>query len=418
MRGVKIYQHIRTNHLSCAGRLQLPSFTKNNMLYIKCNPAPPGFFIFREVFLLLQTIVQFLRDDRGAAVPAALLPLAAGTGLGFLAAHGLHHHLAHGLGVMPDGLGSLDPGAAVPVVAGMKNSGWEWNCGGRVLLAERNVARDAKLAWIPEQGENKTAAVHTGEKIQAITWQWPGDNRVFLVPSEVLDALARNVSLTKDVIIAVGHLFKKQHYPENRMFETSYRQLAELLALRWAGKRLIEDLDDALTLARWLTIRNHPVIRKLYPDGRIKELSHDTFGFIDRVSRIEIRDGHKIPRNRQPLEVCLSEMYAFVIKKLPAAPVPVAAIELAHKSPQRLRTPVKSLVYYLASRVPLKKIQLSLTTLAGILGYRNQRKDKLRRANENVLKILYPIMIRDFQNQGDGDVYEIILAGKHPSNGT
>jgi len=253
--------------------------------------------------------------------------------------------------------------AALPLVA-VVGAKWEWDCNGRILLAERNVARDTKLSRVPDEGRDRVGVVHTGEKVQALTWQWPGDGRVFLVPQEILDITAKSISLTKDLIIVAGHLYREQHYPENRVVETSYRQLAELLALEWAGKRLVEDLDDALTLARWFTIRNHPVIRKLYPDGRIKEISRDTFGFIDRVSRVVMKEGREIPRNRQPLEIYLSEMYAFAVKKLPATPVPVAALEAAHKAPHRLRTPAKSLAYYLASRVPLQRVSLTLATLA------------------------------------------------------
>ena len=292
----------------------------------------------------------------------------------------------------------------------MAGKKWEWECGGKIIFAERNTARDVKLCQSPREGVKKVSTLHTGEKIQVVSWQWPGDSRVFIVPAEILEILATYMTLTKDVIITAGHLYREQHYPNNRMIETSYRQLAELLGLEWAGKRLINDLSNALTLARWLTIHNHPVIRKLYPNGRVREFSRDTFGFIDRVSRIEIREGRKIPRNKQPLEIVISEMYASAIKKMPAAPVPVAAIEAAHKAPQRLRTPVKNLTYYLASRVPLERVKLSILTLADVLGYKSQRKDKLRRATDNVVNILYGIVIRDYISEND--IYTFVLAGK------
>ncbi len=107
---------------------------------------------------MLQEFVRFLRDDRGAAVPTTLLPLAAVSGLAALAAHSLHHHLAQG--VAPGGLGgNLDPGAAagagvaaVPVVAGATK--WEWECGGKMLLMNRDLARD-KLLFAPPRDNAK-----------------------------------------------------------------------------------------------------------------------------------------------------------------------------------------------------------------------------------------------------------------------
>lgn len=287
---------------------------------------------------------------------------------------------------------------------------WEWDCGGKVLLAERNAARDAKLSRVPTQGKEKVSVFHTGETTQAITWQWPGDSRVFLVPSEILDALARNISLAKDVIIAAGHLYREQHHPNDRVVRTSYRELAEKLGLVWAGGRLVRDLDDALLVARWLTIKNHPVIRKVYPDGRVREKADLTFGFINFYERLTVVEGKTIPHNKQPLRVCLSEPFSYTIKKLPAAPVPVAALEAAHKAPQRLRTPAKSLVYYLASRVPLQRVSLALLTLADILGYQNPRKNELRRAIENVVKVLHGVVVQDYTVEDD--VYTFALAGK------
>lgn len=358
-------------------------------------------------------IVDALVDERSGMRVEPLLQLFLGAALALACGLRLHYRDRVELGSL----------AALPLAAGAvkekreRGRGWEWECGGEILMAERNVARDARLGQAPKEGAQLPAAVaHTGEKVSAITWQWPGDGRVFLVPREILELMGI-MPMVKDVIIAAGHMYREQHYPGSKIVKTSYRQLADLLALEWAGGRLVRDLDDALTLARWVTIKNYPVIRKLYRDGRVKEFSRDTFGFIDRVSRIEIREGRRIPRNKQPLEICLSEMYAFAVKTLPAAPVPMAALEAAHRAPQRLRTPVKNLVYYLASRVPLGKVQLALPTLAEILGYQtDQRRDKLQRACENAIQVLYPVVVKNFNV--NGDVYTILLAGKRRLNGT
>lgn len=343
-----------------------------------------------------------------------------GTRIEFLApalmVAGLAYSLIHNLGWMAacDGA-TAKKTALLPLAAGIAKS-WQWDCEGNLLLAERNVARDPKISRIPEKGLEETGITHTGEKLPVITWRWPGDNRIFAVPKEILGVLSHNISLSRDVIIVLGHLFREQHYPKDRIIETSFHELAGKLCLEWAGGRLVSDLEDAILIARWLTIKNHPVIKKIYPDGRVREKVNLTYGFVNYYEKVTVMEGKNLPRNKQPLRICLSELYAFAIKNLPAAPIPVAALEAAHKAPQKLRTPAKSLTYYLASRVPLEKIQLSLSTLADILGYQSQRKDKLRLACENVLKVLHPIMIRDFQSQND--IFTIVLAGKTVSDPT
>lgn len=352
-----------------------------------------------------EALRQFWYDDRGATTAEPLPRMLLGAAAALALAHGLQHRQDH------LSLGSL---AALPLAAGgtKEKRGWEWDCGGGILLAERNTARDAKLARVPPKGYEKSGAIHTGEKEVVVAWEWPGDGRVFLVPVELLGNLRTSISLCKDVVIVVGHMYREQNYPSNRIITTSYRQLADMLALGWAGGKTIEDLDQALTLARWLTIQNYPVIRQLTVNGNIKEMSRDTFGFINQISRITIREGKQIPRNRQSLEITISELYALMLRRLPAAPVPVAALEAAHKAPQRVRTPVKSMAYYLASRVPLSYVQLSLSNLAAILGYRNPRKNELRQAVENVANILRGIIIADYHPDDDGETYTFNLAGK------
>ncbi|SMB96043.1 hypothetical protein SAMN00808754_1388 [Thermanaeromonas toyohensis ToBE] len=294
---------------------------------------------------------------------------------------------------------------------------WEWDCGDPVLLVDRNVARDVKLTRVPPKGNVVGAtAMHTGEEVDAIAWKWPDDGRVFLVPRELLRQLKPTMPLVRDVIVAAGHLYRTSGYPENRVIETSYRQLAQTLALSWTGKlvadkeKVIGPLEMALTLARWLTIKGQPVIRRVDQHGRIEEISYETFGFIDRVSRIAVRNGRELPVNKQPLEIELSAMYTLMLEMLPAVPFPVKALEAAHRAPRRLRTATKNLAYYLAGRVPLEKITLAVSTLADITGFRNSHRTELRRSVERVVGILNPIMIRDYYVEGDVYVFE--LAGR------
>lgn len=355
---------------------------------------------------MLIQLQQLLADERSCVDLSHLVPLALAAAGGLALAHGLE------AGLNRENLGW---GLGVGLAAGVrtrKGRGWEWECGGEVLLSERNVARDTRLAQVPVKGYEQDGVIHTGERETVVTWQWPGDGRVFLVPARILELVPRNMALARDIIAVTGHLYRQQHYPDNHTVITSYRQLAEILRLEWAGQRLVNDLDNALLIARWITIRDYPVIRKLFPDGHIKEQSRHTFGFIDHFSRLEIREGRKIPRNLQPLEIGLSDMYAHAIKTLPAAPIPLTALEATHAAPRSLRVPAKNLMYYLASRVPLQYVKLSLATLTEILGYRNPRRYEVRQSVERVARVLEGVIIRDCAYDQANDVYTFILAGK------
>ncbi|WP_027716922.1 hypothetical protein [Desulfovirgula thermocuniculi] len=344
----------------------------------------------------MNALVAWLRSDRGAILADPLAALA--TGLLALA----HHD--------PATIATLAL-VLVPVLAGMAAGAgrWEWDCGGKVLLVEKNAARDSALARVPEEGIEKTTTTHTGEKVTAVTWQWEGDKRVFLIPANILETFITAAPLARDLILIVSHMYREQGFPADRVVVTSYRKLAENLGLAWGGTTTREDLENALLVARWYTIQNHPVIRKIQ-GGKVKEKGEITFGFISWWERLTMVDGRNIPRNKQPLRICLTEPYAWAIVHLPPAPVPALALEAAHKAPRRLKTPVKNLIYYLAARVPLERVSLSTNTLAEILGFQNSHRTELIRSIENVIKVLHPVMVKNYDRKDD--VYEIHLTGK------
>ena len=367
---------------------------------------------------MLQTFVRFVKDQRGAAVPTALLPLGVVSGLAALAAHGLltHHHLAQALGVTPDGLGgNLDPGAAgvgaaVPVMGGTVKKGWEWDYGGRVMYVTRDVARDRNIFRVPSEGYQKEKNIHTGEIRDVVTWRWPGDERVFLVPIDLFQVASLG-GMIRDVVSATGQIYRDQHFPENRIITTSFRKIADIIGLEFNG-RVADELELCLAYARSFTVYNHPVITQLNKDGTIKKRSKVTFGFVDCVARVDILNGKPVPKNRAPIEITISNLYAAALKELPPAPLPCAALEAAHKAPRKLRPAIKNMAYFLAARVPAKKVKLLVPTMLEVMGYsgrKDNRMDRCRKPIENVLSKLHSIMVENYYYTNDG--YEIILAG-------
>ncbi|MEW6276774.1 MAG: hypothetical protein AB1556_16900 [Bacillota bacterium] len=101
---------------------------------------------------MLQTLVRLLRDDRGAATPSTLIVIAATSGLAYLAAHGLTHHLGVAQGGTPDGriAGNLEPGAATRIGAATVPVG---------------------VGMLKRGGYQKETYIHTGEIKDVVTWR-------------------------------------------------------------------------------------------------------------------------------------------------------------------------------------------------------------------------------------------------------
>lgn len=379
-----------------------------------------------------------MKDDRGAAVPTTLLPLAVVSGLACLVAHGMHHHLGHlAHGVTPDSLGNLDPGAAgagmaaVPVISGVSGvPKWEWECGGKMLLVNRDIARDRLLFASPKGNQEATEApidLHDGTRIDqpGLSWEWPGDGRVFLIPLELAER-AGLLGLTRDVVAYLTRCYViEQREGSDNEIHFHMRELANALGLTWRGRDTVEALTHALDLGRALTVRNMPVrVKTRVPTNRertkfkeVVEVKRITFGFLDGWGRTVMRDGKPIPINKQPCSALLSRWYQHMLDKFPVAPVPAAAIEAANNAPARIRGAVKNLAYHLAARVPAPegKVRLLLPTLQEIChigGYR--WPSEICKSLENVMKILHPTLIRDFHYEKDG--YDIFLAGTVKNN--
>lgn len=380
---------------------------------------------------MIDKIIQLIQDERGAVALEVFPLLAAGAGLAWMAAHGASHlPLAPDIGGLPDqGISQVMPapevaGAVATGVAGVVatgvagavggKQGWQWDNEGEIIYVSRNMARDRNMFRVPSKGLKKREQVlHNGEVQDVVSWQWPGDERVFLVPTELFH-VARLGGLVRDVISVSGQLFREQGFPVHII--TSYRKIAELLGLSFNG-RVADEIEMCFAYARCFTVKNHPVIAQIDKTGKVKKQDIVTFGFIDYVARADIRDGKKIPKNRAPVSIVLSALYATALRELPSSPLPVAALEAAHRAPWKLVVPAKNLVYYLASRVPMREIRLLLPTIRDILGFKERSDGKLartRHAIENTLNILYPVMIDDYQYSDDG--YNITLSGKSGNN--
>ncbi|AEG15202.1 hypothetical protein Desku_1622 [Desulfofundulus kuznetsovii DSM 6115] len=270
------------------------------------------------------------------------------------------------------------------------------------IARDRNIFLNPKLSNpIPEHGY-----LHTGQTTEVVAWRWPGDDRVFLIPAEFIEKFPGG--LARDVVAYIGQAYREQHYPEDLRVKIYLRQLATGIALGW-GTRTKEMLDDCLAFARFFTIQNYPfsILRK---DGTVKTVEKRTFGFVDDVGRVTVWDGREIPPNKQWYNIYLSRLYAEALKTMPAAPFPVAALEAAHRAPRKLITPAKNLAYYLAARVPAQKVRLLIPTIQEILGYSDTNTTYARRAIENVLNVLHPVMVSNYNFTNNG--YDIELSGK------
>jgi hypothetical protein len=298
---------------------------------------------------------------------------------------------------------------------------WQWdnlNDNDKVLLVDRNMARDRNLFRSPSEiGDPQVGMLHNYEFCsEVITWQWPGDDRVFLVPLELFHN-AKFGGLVRDVIAWCGQKFRDDHFPENRKISAHLRGVAEGIGLSWNGGEVRQEIDKILAFARCFTIQNYRVIDELTKSGQVKGETRVIFGFINMVGRATIRDCRAIPRNKQWYDIELSKVYCKALRQLTPAPLPVKALEVAHCAPRKIRASIKNMAYYLAGRVPQREVRLLLPTCREICNLVEQPAKyeyQTRQAVEKVFSSLFPIMISDYSYVNKG--YDIQLAGKLPNN--
>ncbi|MCL6478822.1 MAG: hypothetical protein K6T65_10435 [Peptococcaceae bacterium] len=251
--------------------------------------------------------------------------------------------------------------------------------------------------------------VHSGEHMDVYAWRWEGDERVFLVPLELFEKGVGPSGLARDVISWAAQAFRDEHFPDDRNVYSSGKKIAESIGLAWNGRNC-QAIDDVIGFARYFTIQNYRVVKKVNKKGEVIEEELVNFGFFDETARIGMRNGVRYAPNRRPYRIQLSSRYADAVKNFPPAPVPVAALEAAHAAPWRVQDAVKNIAYHLAARVPAQEVRLLVSTLQEIMLLSGSRMDKTRKAIENVLSTLYPVMVKDYQFSNGG--YNILLSGK------
>lgn len=265
----------------------------------------------------------------------------------------------------------------------------------KFLKTERNVARDTKLAQIPTEGIEKTARIRTGETKKVVEWGWEGETRVFLLPREFADILME-LPFTRDVIMAVGHIYLQQGCPPDGKIKTTAREIAATLGLQWKGDLAVK-IEDALTLARLLTIRN---TRRKIQKGKIWYERTEIYGFLDSWTRIQVRDGRAIPANSQPIMIQLSPEFASALRNEFVIRIPLSAIQAARRAPARCRVAAKNIVFYLASLQPLECVTISASKLRGIAGI-TTRGDRASKTIQKCLTALQGVVVKKWEKEGD-----------------
>jgi hypothetical protein len=349
------------------------------------SEKPGGLFIFRRCF----TLLEFLKDDRGAAVPAAVLPLAAGAGLACLAAHGPAHHLAQGLAAPP-----------VAVVVGVVGTR-----GMPDLKFERNFARDARAFRCPANRRDVEKRVQHGVQDHqrnyvpvAAIWKWQGDQREFLIPKEFIPFLPK-MHFVRDVLAAVTTLWYRQK-PEDRKIYTTLREIARLAGIP-VNQENLREIQTALAFLRAFTIVNQEVITRLDRAGRKKETTMLTYGFVSYVGVEGMRDGKEVPPNKKRTIICIAEPYAALLNLLPPVAIPAWWLEAARKLPRKQVAHAKNMVYRLAAE-RRNPAEWKESTIAEIADFRGDRKEQ-QRAVRNLLDALAGAGVLSYQEHQNAE---------------
>lgn len=349
------------------------------------------------------TLTRFAKEERGAILADPLTALALGL-LAFLAQ--LHD---------PGTLATLAL-AALPVVAGVAAGAG----GGRgELKMERNFARDHLAFRCPARREDVEKEIrqqvydHQRNYIEeAAWWRWPGDKREFLIPREFIPYLPK-MHLVRDVLAAVTTLWYEQK-PRDRKIYTTLREMAQMISIAPNGAHL-KEIYDALVFLRSFTIINQEVVTKLDRTGKKKESRDLVWGFISYVAIITMRDGKRLPENKRPVEICITEPYAALLSLLPPAAVPGWWLETARKLPRRQVAHAKNLLYRLAGERKLPA-EWKESTIVEIADFRSERKVKRHQAVRDLLNALEATGVLNYQErQGtDGEPVYVIYPKRDP----
>jgi len=251
--------------------------------------------------------------------------------------------------------------------------------------------------------ENADILTYQGNKA---TWRYGDDDRVFMIPVEIINALPENNNLFRDIIAYVSQAYIDAGFPLSGRIQTTLRQITDGIGIAYNGDRA-KEIEDILTFAQMYRIQNQILYRT--EKGKYVEY-RATFGFVESMIRETRINGIDINPRYAKITIKLNDIYCQVLSgKLPMAPVPVAALRVANSGPRRLRTSTKNLIYRLAAFAPKTQIELTVGKLQEILGYKSARPDKLRTQIENILEQLRPVMIQNYYYVPEKQKYVITL---------
>ncbi|MGB9792576.1 MAG: hypothetical protein ACPLTR_08385 [Thermacetogeniaceae bacterium] len=338
-----------------------------------------------------------MRDETGAV--CSPLPILAATVAVLLVFYCDHHR---------DKLLSI--GVAVGLAGGIKEKPPQ------DLHLERNFARDTRMFRLPakkdpalEERKTVTRKTEQGEE-KLVQWQWKGDQRVFVLPLEVLKKMFYS-HLSRDVLAAVTTMYLMGKHEGNKVV-TSMREICQMLGL-CPNQKNYERIEEVLTWLRLFTIyqQNVPMLGedgKMYWGSRV-------FGFCDYAEWVKKDDyGNPLPARKQRVEIKLSDIYVKIItlrygkrsEKNMLCTIPVAALEAARKLPREHRVPVKNMVYYLAGRGG--RVVLSPEKIVDIAGYRPRWRNEVNQVVCNLLTSIEEAGIAKINKKENGN-FEITL---------
>jgi len=284
-----------------------------------------------------------------------------------------------------------------------------WENSAKTLTLPVNFCRDQYIfdTDVPKQNIETL----TKDQNQA-SWSRKGDisERCFYIPVDLVDKFPKNSNLFRDTIACVTQLYIDQSCPSSNIIASSIRQIADNIGIAYSGA-CAREIEESLIFARFYTVAHQP----LYKIEKGKTIKYDsTFGFINSVSKEVAIDGVPVNPKSAKTIIEINIIYAQIIKdqKLPKAPVPVAALQKANQAPRKIITPTKNLIYSLSALIPKIEVEYSLQKIKQITGFREERRDRLRKSVENVLAQLFPIMISDYFYDSEKEKYVLKLAGK------
>jgi hypothetical protein len=194
--------------------------------------------------------------------------------------------------------------------------------------------------------------------------------------------------------------------PQDRKVYTTLREIAQMIGVAPNGENL-KEIYDVLVFLRSFTIVNQEVITKLDRAGRKKETKDLIWGFVSYVAIVTMQDGKRVPKNKRPVEICITEPYAALLNLLPPANMPRWWLEAARKLPRKQVAHAKNVIYRLAAerRLPAEWKE---STVAEIADFRGDKREQ-QRAVRNILNALATAGVLSYQERQNAEGEAIFI---------